>query len=246
MAFLKAEARSLTANGFFAAFVALSVLFVVLMNLFAGRQVGWGGFTLSNAGILLIAPVMVLQNVIAEIWGKRTAFRVTVFAVFCQLLVVALSQIVILMPIPNDAGAQAMSSDWASVFGSQWRIASASITAFTIGSILNILIFAKIRGKTKSANGKYKFFYIIASVLSTAAAQFVDSTIFMILAFAPVGISPFEWNWTAIWQAIAVGTLVQLALETVLVAAATVHVAKWLKGKKEAEENMFCEALTAR
>jgi len=228
------DGKGLTINSYFVAFVALSVLFLVLMNLFAMRPIGWGDFMLTNAGLLLIAPVMVLQNIITEIWGKKTAFRVTIFAVCCQLIVVALSQIVILLPTNHTEAAE----NWASVFGSQWRIVTASIAAFIVGSLLNILIFAKIRDKSRKAKGKYKVLYTIAAVFSTAVAQFIDSTIFMVLAFAPVGIPGFELSWINIWTSVGIGTIVQLALETTLVVFIAVHIAKQLKKKKEAEENI--------
>ncbi|MCL2255812.1 MAG: queuosine precursor transporter [Firmicutes bacterium] len=219
-------------NLWFAAFVALSVLFLVLMNLFAMRPIGWGDFMLTNAGLLLIAPVLVLQNVITEVWGKKTAFKVTLFAIACQIFIVLLSQLIIALPTNNPSA----SNSWEEVFGSQWRVVIASIIAFAVGSFLNIVVFVKIREKSKTVQGKYKFFYIIAAFVSTAIAQFIDSTLFMILAFAPIGIpNTFELAWRNIWTSIGVGTAVQLLLETTIVVAIAVHLAKHLKRKKDAE-----------
>ncbi|MCL2371033.1 MAG: queuosine precursor transporter [Firmicutes bacterium] len=234
LASCKAEVKGLTTNSLFVAFVAISVLFLVLMNLFAGRALGHGDFMLTTAGVILIAPVMVLQNVITEIWGKKTALKVTGFAIFCQLVVVTLSQLVIALPTNNDNVDRAY--NWANVFGSQWRIVSASIIAFVVGSILNILIFARLRKRSPQDKGNYRLLYIVAAIISTIIAQFVDSTIFFVLAFAPVGITVIEYSWRDIWTSIGTGTLVQIALELILVTVATVHIAKWLKGKKEKEE----------
>ena len=235
LASCKAEVKGLTTNSLFVAFVAVSVLFLVLMNLFAVRALGYRDFMLTTAGVILIAPVMVLQNVITEIWGKKTALKVTGFAIFCQLVVVALSQLVIALPV-NNANVE-MADNWARVFGSQWRVVSASIIAFVVGSILNILIFARLRKRSPQDKGNYRLLYIVAAIISTIIAQFVDSTIFFVLAFAPVGIPrTFELPWVDIWTSIGIGTLVQIALELILVTVATVHIAKWLKGKKEREE----------
>ncbi|MCL2821782.1 MAG: queuosine precursor transporter [Firmicutes bacterium] len=218
----------------FAGFVSLSVLFLVLMNLFAMRPIGWRNFMVTNAGLLLIAPVLVLQNVIAEVWGKKTAFKVTVFAVACQIFIVLLIEFTILLPVNSDGKVGA--ENWADVFGSQWRIVISSILAFAVGSLLNILVFVKFREKSKHTQNNYKWLYILAALISTLVAQFIDSTLFMVLAFAPVGLPTFELPWNNIWTSIAVGTVVQFLFETTIVVAAAVHLAKWLKRKKEAED----------
>jgi hypothetical protein len=215
----------------FTGFVTLSVLFLVMMNLFAIRPIGWSGFALTNAGLLFIAPVLVIQNVITEVWGKRTAFRVTIFAICCQLFIVLMAELVILLPTNNPG----LSDYWAGLFGAQWRIVTASILAFAVGSVINILLFAKIREKSKQSE-RFKWFYVLAAVISTIVAQFIDSIIFMVFAFGPFGITPaIEWLWVDIWTSIGVGTAVQLILETTIVVAIAVHLAKWLKTKKNNE-----------
>ncbi|MCL2630777.1 MAG: queuosine precursor transporter [Firmicutes bacterium] len=224
---LKLKINSAPLSTWFTVFVSLSVLFLVLMNLFAMRPVGWGDFMLTNAGLLLIAPVLVLQNVIGEVWGKKTALKVTLFAILCQIFIVILSEIAIILPTNNKEA----SSAWANVFGSQWRIVTASITAFAVGSVLNILVFAKIREKSQNKNGNFKWLYLIASFISTVIAQFIDSTLFMLLAFAPVGLPTFELPLKDIFTSIAVGTAVQLLLETTLVLAVAMHLAKYLKSR---------------
>ena len=221
-------------NVWFAGFVALSVLFLVLMNLFASRPIGIGSLQITNAGLLLIAPALVLQNVITEVWGKKTAFKVTVFAIACQVFIVLLISLILVLPT-ND-GSVGLSENWANAFGPQWRIVTASIIAFAAGSILNIFIFAKIRDKSKNVQGKYKWLYVLAAVISTIIAQVIDSTLFMVLAFAEVGISnTIELPWIHIWTQIGIGTAAQILLETTIVALAAVHLAKWLKRKKNFE-----------
>jgi len=227
---LKLNINALPLDAWFTAFVALSVLFLVLMNLFAMRPIGFGDFMLTNAGLLLIAPVLVLQNVITEVWGKKTALKVTLFAISCQIFIVLLSELIIILPTNNPAAAD----NFASIFGSQWRIVSASIIAFAIGSLLNILVFAKIREKSQNKQGNYKWLYLVAAFISTVVAQFIDSTIFNVLAFAQIGlVNTFELPWVNIWTSIGVGTTLQLLLETTLVVAIAAHLAKFLKKKKE-------------
>jgi hypothetical protein len=230
---LPSNINSIKTDVWFAAFVALSVLFYVLMNLFAPRTIRSGTFTFTNAGLLLIAPVLVIQNVITEVWGKKTALKVTVFAIACQIFIVLLSELIIALPIPNDDFAQQAAGNFAGVFGSQWRIVTASIIAFTVGSVLNILVFAKIREKSQNKENNFRWLYLFAAFVSTLVAQFIDSTLFMVLAFAQIGLTAVELPWLYIWTSIGIGTSLQLLLETTIVVAIAVHLAKWLKTKNQ-------------
>ena len=219
---------------------SLSVLFLVLMNLFATRPIGMGDFMLTNAGVLLIAPVLVIQNIITDVWGKRTAFGITIFAVVCQVAVVLLIHLVILLPTNNAYAA----TSWADAFGSSWRIVAASVVAFVVGSILNILVFDKINVRAKDTGGRLRRVFVAAAIVSTVVAQFVDSSIFMILAFAPVGLPTFELSWTNIWTSIVVGTSVQLIIEAILIVSIAAHLSRWLKDKLGIENRTAQESKT--
>ena len=67
--------------------------------------------------------------------------------------------------------------------------------------------------------------------MSTVVAQFIDSTIFYVFAFAPIGLSGFELSWTSIVMVIAIGTALQLVLEALLIVGVAVHLTKFLKDK---------------
>ena len=208
---------------------AVTVLFLVLMNLFAGRPIGIGETALTNGGVFLIAPVLVIQNIITEVWGKKKVFRITVFAIMCQLFIIGITWLIIAMPTDSYARAAA----WQAAFGGTWRIMIASIIAFVIGSVLNIVIFDKIRDRSRDKSKRFKTMFTIAGGASTIVAQLIDSTIFFILAFAPVGITgTFEMGWWAIFTSIMLGTAIQFALELIIIGAIAVHLTKWLKARK--------------
>ena len=225
----------------FSGLAALTVLLLTMMNLFAIRPIATSdGFLLSNAGMLLIAPVLVIQNVIVAVWGGKTAARVTIFAIVVQIFITLLIQVILL--IPNlERG-----YEWDTVFGGSWVFISASIIAFIVGSVLNIFVFVKIKNslnKKRETNlGKgWKVTYTIAAFLSTIIAQFIDSLIFFMLAFqvfAPIAFGVSLSTWAGMFQELGISTAFQVLLELSLVVLIASHLAKYLVRKKRQEENI--------
>jgi len=66
---------------------------------------------------------------------------------------------------------------FAEVFGKSARISLASLTAFALADFLDIFLFAKIREKL----GKSKLW--LRNNASNIISQFIDTTVFMTLAF---------------------------------------------------------------
>jgi|GEM_PF-257372 len=237
-----ANIKKMTSSTWLLGLVSLTVLLLTMMNLFAVRPIATsGGFLLANAGMLLIAPVLVIQNIITAVWGKKTAVRITIFAIIVQIFITILIQLIILTPnLPRG-------ENWDLVFGGSWVFITASIIAFIIGSGLNIFAFDKIkkaldRKKQTSINKGWKIIYSIAAFLSTLIAQFIDSLIFFILAFqvfAPFAFGSALSTWQAMFQELAISTAFQVLLELTLVVLIASHLAKYLSQKKN-DENLFC------
>jgi len=216
--FIKNEVQKLkkmSTSVWFSGLVALTVLLLTMMNLFAMRPIATnGGFLLSNAGMLLIAPVLVIQNVIVAVWGGKTAARVTVFAIIVQVFIILLIQIITFLPnLPRGY-------DWDTVFGGSWVFIVASIIAFIVGSILNIFVFAKIKNSLNKKMGislgkGWKSIYTMAAFLSTLIAQFIDSLIFFVLAFQVFAFIAFGASlntWGGMFQELGISTSFQVVL----------------------------------
>ncbi|MDR3021507.1 MAG: queuosine precursor transporter [Clostridiales bacterium] len=228
--------KGFSSQQYYVGLVSLIVLFLVLLNIYALRPIGFGNFAIDEFGTIFIVLVMILQNVIAEIWGKKTAYKVTIFSIVVKLFIVFLT--VLAVVFPYDADRADLAENFNTVFKSHWRIELASMLSFAIASLINIYFFVKINAKLKKYLSGYKIVYLIATALSAIVSRLLDNALFNTLAFAPVGLSVFEFDWRTLIFVTINGAALQLFLEVTIVAVAVMHLAKRIKQKKLQEENI--------
>lgn len=161
----------------------LIALAIYLTSLFAANTLGLKimpfifGSHLSVA-VFSFPIVFLMTDVIGEVYGKRAA-KFFVFAGFISTtLFIAYSFLSLAMPWSLDG-------EWAKqgynqIFGISVRIAIASLTAFIIAEYQDVLSFFFFREKLG-----IKFFWL-RSNLSNLWSQLLDTTIFMVIAFAGV------------------------------------------------------------
>ena len=119
--------------------------------------------------------VFLMTDIIGEVYGKKIA-KMFVWAGFISTaLFIAYSLLSLAMPWSEN-------SLWAKqgynlIFGVSARIAFASLVAFIIGEYQDVLTFFYFRGKTGG-----KMFWL-RSNLSNIWSQFLDTVIFMLIAF---------------------------------------------------------------
>lgn len=132
-----------------------------------------GPFRFGSA-ILFFPFSYIFGDILTEVYGYARARRV-VWAGFGALFFAALmSRIVLSMPPSPDWPDQGA---YETVFGSTWRIAGASLTAFWAGELVNSFVLAKMKIYTE---GRLLWMRTIGSTL---AGQAVDSIVFYPLAF---------------------------------------------------------------
>lgn len=150
------------------------------------------------AGSLMYPILACGEDFINEFYGKKIAKS----SVTCQFIVRALSTIYLvwLMYLPCPAANTSNYEMFAKLMGVVPRVTIASILATYIGGLLNVNIFAKIKGKTGD-----KALWL-RTLVSTIVGLFANAIIFTILAFA--GLKP-------------IGVMLQMILISVVVRAAT-------------------------
>ncbi len=158
-------------------------LAIYLTSLFAANTLGLKimpfvfGSHLS-VGVFSFPVAFLMTDVIGEVWGKRIA-KLFVFAGFISTaLFIAYSFISLAMPWSPDG--EWVKESYNQVFGISVRIAFASIVAFLIGEYQDVLSFFFFREKLR-----IKFFWL-RSLLSNLWSQLLDTTIFMVIAFAGI------------------------------------------------------------
>lgn len=161
----------------------LIALAIYLASLFAANTLGLKimpfilGSHLSVA-VFSFPVVFLMTDVIGEVYGKHAA-KLFVFAGFISTaLFILYSFLSLSMPWSGDG-------EWArqgydQIFGISVRIAIASLTAFLVAEYQDVLSFFFFRKKFGA-----RFFWL-RSFLSNVWSQLLDSTIFMVIAFAGV------------------------------------------------------------
>ena len=144
-----------------------------------GLKIADFGFFQASVGILLFPILFLVTDIIEEVHGKKKAQEIVLIGFVTLLLVLLVMVIAVEMhhvdrSMMRDPGLQ---SAYDTIFGTSIRIFIASITAFLIAQLHDVWAFNFWKRKTK---GKYLW---LRNNLSTIVSQFLDTTIFMFIAF---------------------------------------------------------------
>jgi len=134
------------------------------------------GFPLNaSVAIFLIPLLFTINDVITEVYGKERTRSVIRSGLIVIALILVTSILFTLLP-PSGRFASTESA-YDIIFGKSARIAFASLTAFALAEFLDVYLFAKIR----QILGKSKLW--LRTNASNFGAQFIDTVVFMTLAF---------------------------------------------------------------
>ena len=208
---IKNKVYTISINEWFAIFVAIFVVNSVVANVFEMKTIGWNGFAIVGGGILFSGSFFGIMHIINEVWGKKTAQKVTIFATIVCFIIAIMAQILILLPGAYDTN----NTHFEFVMGQGIRIMIASEIAFLISQLINIMIFDKIRNFTKDRTDKKKF--VGTSSIAAFIGQLIDNLMFVIIAFAPLGFSSFEMSWKDIGTSVMMGTFFEMVIQFLIV-----------------------------
>lgn len=161
----------------------LIALTIYLASLFAANTLGLKimpflfGSHLSVA-VFSFPVVFLMTDVIGEVYGKRIAKYFVLAGFLSTALFIAYSFLSLATPW-SDSGSW-VKDGYNQVFGISIRIALASLCAFLIAEYQDVLSFFFVREKLG-----VKAFWL-RSLLSNVWSQLLDSTIFMVIAFAGI------------------------------------------------------------
>ncbi len=181
------------------------------------------GFYKLNASVaVFVVPlIFTINDIIAEVYGKERARSIIRSSLFVIFLIFGFSWLATSLPpsvryAPNEGA-------YDTIFGLSMRFSAASIIAFAVSDFLDVYVFSLIREKL----GKSKLW--LRNNLSNFISQFVDSALFLSIAFYAFDQS-FGSNFSFITGLLIPYWLLRCALsiaETPLVYAGV----KWLKSK---------------
>jgi queuosine precursor transporter len=134
------------------------------------------GYQLNASVAILVLPlIFTINDIISEVHGKERAKSVVRSGLLMIIGIFVFSLIATLLP--PSARFKTSEAAYDAIFGMSARIAAASLTAFAFSDFLDVYIFARIR----QAFGKKRLW--LRNNLSNFIAQFIDTFIFMVLAF---------------------------------------------------------------
>ena len=217
--------------------IALSVLYVVvavMMNILAMKPLSFGSpVIICDGGLLISWGVFMISNIIVEVWDERTTVVLVTFAAIVSFAVMLLGRLIVMIPSLPEYAEQ--SNAFALIFSNGPRTIVASVSAFWMGNFVNAHIIYKAKLALERKAKDNRFFFFLRAAISTLFGQLVDNALFMVLAFAPIGLSVYEMAWFDILTAVLSGTVIELVLESCLVPFITMPVVRWVKGKREVE-----------
>jgi len=177
------------------------------------------GQTAFPAGIILFPIVYVFGDLFTEVYGYSQSRKAIWTGFFSLLVMVVFFEIGRRLPAASFWEHQ---DAFDAILGKVPRIVIASITAYFMGEFSNSFIMAKLKLVQKGKSMPIRF------VASTLIGQFVDTAVFIVIAFAgTMGLSDMftvflsAWIFKVAWEVIALPI--------------SVPVVKWLK-KAENED----------
>lgn len=216
---LKERISNTPSEIYFIGLVALYSVAVVMSNVFEMKFIGTAEYTIAGGGILLSWILFAAMDLITEVWDKKRATQVLTFAVLVNVIIVLIAQLLIILPGPYDEQNIAFKQ----IMSNGPRTLLASMLAMWLSGYINIMIMHIMKTRTRDKN--HSGFFVFRSTISTLVGQFIDNTVFLLIAFAPIGLSIFEIPVKDILTSATTGALLETLMEIVFV----IFIAKLVK-----------------
>ncbi len=155
---------------------ALFVTLYLVSNVMAVKVISIFGLFYFDAGTITFPFAYMLGDVLTELWGYRTAKKVIWMTFFCNILMVACTQIGVWLPSPDYLAETA--GAYNHIFTYVPRIVLGSLAGFLLGELSNAWFMERIKQKTK---GKHLW---VRTIGSSMIGYLFDSLPFVLIAFA--------------------------------------------------------------
>lgn len=179
-----------TTQQIFTIIFAAYVVGVIMQNIFEVYMIGAEiplrgylegfGIIIAGGGTILSWLVFAAMDITTEVWGTKRAIKSFTAATLANIFIVALMNVLLLLPAGSPEGAQAIRT----ISAAGLRLTAASAIAFWVGNYINTRIFSRMKQRHTGTKG-----YELRAVVSTVFGQFVDNLLFNVLAFAPFGLA---------------------------------------------------------
>jgi len=154
---------------------------LVIANVIVSKIIAAFWYFCIPGGVIAYAVTFLMTDTICEVWGKKIGNLIVAVGFLAQLVVLCLTMVTLKWPA---AGFWKNQAAFESILGIMPRIVLASLIAYLVSQFHDIWAFHKWKTITK---GKHLW---IRNNASTMVSQFIDSVIFVTIAFA--GVMPVQ------------------------------------------------------
>lgn len=172
-------------------FAVMFVSAVLIGNVLASKQIGWGTFGIP-AGTLVFPLSYVMSDIVAEVYGYKAMRRVIWIGFAFTALQALLMTIASYLPHPIW---YQNSEAFSLIALSAPRILAGQVIAYLAGEWANATVISKMKA-THFTKTNSKGAFSLRAVMSTLAGEFLDSVIFIPIAF--LGVNPLNSMVTSI------------------------------------------------
>lgn len=158
-------------------------IFLIFANIFAPQFITVFGLV-SSLAVPIYAAIFLATDIVAEHFGKKAAKRIIWIGFATQLMLVIFSQIMLKAEVLEIS--TSFRESLLVIFGFTPRLVLGSFIAYLISQNWDIWVFHSLKDRM---NGRKLW---LRNNLSTITSQFIDSTIFISIAF--YGIIPQIWQ----------------------------------------------------
>ncbi|NTU46147.1 queuosine precursor transporter [Candidatus Roizmanbacteria bacterium] len=177
----------------------------------------------ASVSLLLMPLIFTINDVIIEVFGVKRARSLYRSSLIMIILLSLFS--VVAIAIPPSARFAKMEPSYELIFGQSLRISLASLVAFALSDLIDILIFERLR---KQMRKKALWF---RNNVSNFISQFFDTSVFYILAFYAVDTS-ISHNVTFLFGLIIPYWLLKCSMSVIETPLVYLGV-KWLKNDEK-------------
>ncbi|MFH0853168.1 MAG: queuosine precursor transporter [bacterium] len=189
-----------------------------------------GSYALNASVAIFVIPILfTINDMIVEVYGKvraRSVIRSSLVVIFLFFL---FSLLVTALP-PSSRFAESETA-YDSIFVKSARISAASLIAFALAEFLDVYIFARLR---KILHGKALW---LRNNLSNFISQFVDTTVFMFLAFYTLSTGLGD-NFSFLFSLILPYWLLKCSMSVIETPFVYLGV-RWLRNDKTPKDNLL-------
>lgn len=172
--------------GFFVGFFVAAEMIGAKLFHFSLFGLGPSAFGLSGTqfiattGILAFPLTFILTDIINEYYGRTAVRALTFIAIAVNIALIPVVQAAMAVPAHDFAGGglnEVMQDAYQQALGQSWAIVVASLCAFAIGQLLDVMVFSWLR---RATGGRMLW---LRAQGSTVVSQLIDTFVVIYLAF---------------------------------------------------------------